>query len=148
MMMVLALLTRMPDLTRVTIRTEHVAGNVYMLEASGGSVNGANWSSRHADVARHVPIEAALEGIGSGRLRFILNTHFHDDHSDGNENLGASATIIAHTNTRKRLLHKGMGHWPEVTFVQEATVHFNDEEIRAVHYPAGHTDSDIVILLY
>ena len=143
----------MPDLTGVTIRTEHVGGNVYMLEASG-------------DVAGHIGVSVGEDGIlivddqfapltdqissalgklSSGDLRYILNTHFHDDHSDGNENLGESATIIAHTNTRKRLLDKAEGHWPEVTFVQEASVYFNGEEIKAIHYPDGHTDGDIVI---
>jgi glyoxylase-like metal-dependent hydrolase (beta-lactamase superfamily II) len=59
--------------------------------------------------------------------------------------LGEDAVIVAHTNTRKRLLHKAKGHWPEITFTEEASVYFNGEEIKAVYYPSGHTDGDIVI---
>ncbi len=151
--LLLALLAQMPDLTGVTIRTEHVGGNVYVLEASGDVAGNIGVSVGEDGVLivddQFAPltdqISVALERIRPGKLRYILNTHFHDDHSDGNENLGASATIIAHTNTRKRLLHKAEGHWPEVTFVQEASVYFNGEEIKAVHYPDGHTDGDIVI---
>ena len=151
--LLLALLAQMPDLTGVTIRTEHVGGNVYVLETSGDVAGNIGVSVGEDGVLiiddQFAPltdqISVALERIRPGKLRYILNTHFHDDHSDGNENLGASATIIAHTNTRKRLLHKAEGHWPEVTFVQEASVYFNGEEIKAVHYPDGHTDGDIVI---
>ncbi len=151
--LLLALLAQMPHLTGVTIRTEHVGGNVYMLEASGDVAGNIGVSVGEDGIlivddqfaSLTDQIRAALERIRPGKLRYILNTHFHDDHSDGNENLGASATIIAHTNTRKRLLHKAEGHWPEVTFGQEASIYFNGEEIEAVHYPDGHTDGDIVI---
>ena len=154
--LLLALLAQMPDLTGVTIRTELVGGSVYMLEASGDVAGNIGVSVGEDGILivddQFAPltdqISAALDklsGPARSDLTYILNTHFHDDHSDGNENLGASATIIAHTNTRKRLLHKAEGHWPEVTFVHEASIYFNGEEIKAVHYPDGHTDGDIVI---
>jgi glyoxylase-like metal-dependent hydrolase (beta-lactamase superfamily II) len=151
--LLIALLAQMPDLTGVTIRTEYLAGSVYMLEASGDVAGNIGVSVGQDGILivddQFAPltdqISAALSKIGSGDLRFILNTHYHDDHSDGNENLGETAAIVAHANTRKRLLHKTKGHWPDITFTKEASVHFNGEEIKAIYYPNGHTDGDIVI---
>ena len=153
LLVLLGVFGQMPDLTGVTIRTEPVGGNVYLLEASGDVAGNIGVSVGEDGILivddQFAPltdqIRAALGKLNSGHLEYILNTHFHDDHSDGNEKLGAGATIIAHTNTRKRLLNKAEGHWPEVTFVAEASIYFNGEEIRAIHYPDGHTDGDIVI---
>ena len=87
----------------------------------------------------------ALEDLNSGELQFILNTHYHGDHTEGNEILGKSAPIISHTNTRKRLLDNPEEAWPVITFDDEASVHFNGEEIKAVHVPNSHTDGDLII---
>jgi glyoxylase-like metal-dependent hydrolase (beta-lactamase superfamily II) len=101
-------------------------------------------------------IRAALKGINSGKLKFILNTHFHGDHTGGNKEFGPEAPIIAQTNVRKRLMTdqtrggrttpaEPKEAWPVVTFDQSVSVHFNGEEIKAIHFPQGHTDGDSVI---
>jgi glyoxylase-like metal-dependent hydrolase (beta-lactamase superfamily II) len=103
-------------------------------------------------------IRAALKGIADKKLHFILNTHWHGDHTGGNVSFGPEATIIAHDNVRKRLSTEQKSTvfnrttppspkeaLPVITFDKTLTVHFNGEEIRAIHFPQGHTDGDSVI---
>ena len=88
--------------------------------------------------------------------KYIFNTHFHGDHTGGNRAFGQHATILAHINVRKRLAtggEFGKRHvepapavaLPNIAFEQSASVFFNDEEIRAVHFPRAHTDGDIAV---
>jgi len=101
-------------------------------------------------------IEAALKTITDKPLRFILNTHYHGDHTGGNEILGKSAPIVAHENVRKRLASgttrlgtntppSPKAALPILTFNDSVTIHLNGEDVRAVHMPHGHTDGDAVI---
>jgi len=138
------------DFSNVEITTTHVAGNVYMLQGSGGNIGVSAGpdgilivDDQFAPLADK--ILAALSDLNSGDLQFILNTHFHGDHVGGNEILGKTATIISHSNTRKRLLDKPKDAIPVITFDDAASIHFNGEEIKAIHYPTGHTDGDIYI---
>ena len=134
----------------VEIITTHIAGPIYMLEGRGGNIGVTAGSDgiliiddQFAPLADK--ILNALEDLNSGELQFILNTHYHGDHTGGNEILGKSAPIISHTNTRKRLLDKPKEAWPVITFDDKASVHFNGEEVKAVHIPNSHTDGDLVI---
>lgn len=138
------------DFSKVQITTTHVAGNVYMLQGSGGNIGVSAGPDGILIVDdQYAPLSdkilAALKDLDKGELKFILNTHFHGDHTGGNEILGKTAPIIAHSNTRKRLLDKPKESWPVITFEDEGSVHFNGEEIKATHYPHGHTDGDLVI---
>jgi glyoxylase-like metal-dependent hydrolase (beta-lactamase superfamily II) len=106
-------------------------------------------------------IQAALKGVTDKPVRFIINTHYHGDHTGGNEFFQKQAPIIAHDNVRKRLEEGGQagnggslhfeakpqpkGALPIITFDHDITVHLNGEDIRALHFPAGHTDGDSVI---
>ena len=101
-------------------------------------------------------IEAALRGITPKPVRFVLNTHFHGDHTHGNKVFGRTATILAHDNVRKRMAAsdsfddkpgtRAPQHaLPIITFDQQVSVHLNGEEIRGMHFPAGHTDTDTVV---
>ena len=149
------------DFSKVEVKTTHVAGGVYMLEGSGGNIGVSVGEDgiliiddQFAPLADK--IREALRKLGGDKPKFILNTHWHGDHVGGNEAFGRDGTIIAHDNVRKRLATKqelfgeavepltkiGL---PVITFHQTLTVHFNDEEIRMVHLPRGHTDGDSII---
>ena len=99
---------------------------------------------------------AALKGLGDGKLKFVLNTHWHGDHTGGNAEFGREAPIVAHTNVRKRLAagQSVLGRkvdpapkaaLPVITFDDHLSVHFNGEEIRVLHPAPAHTDGDSVI---
>jgi glyoxylase-like metal-dependent hydrolase (beta-lactamase superfamily II) len=103
-------------------------------------------------------IKAALKTLGEGKLKFVLNTHWHGDHTGGNVVFGPEAPIIAHDNVRKRLSTEQRIEifkstvaaspkeaLPVITFGQSLSVHFNGEEIKVIHFPQGHTDGDSVI---
>jgi glyoxylase-like metal-dependent hydrolase (beta-lactamase superfamily II) len=152
-----------PDYSKVQIKATKVAGNVYMLEGAGGNIGVSVGDDgllivddQFAPLADK--IRAALKGIADKKLHFILNTHWHGDHTGGNVSFGPEATIIAHDNVRKRLSTEQKSTvfnrttppspqeaLPVITFDKTLTVHFNGEEIRAIHFPQGHTDGDSVI---
>ena len=144
-----------PDLSGVFIETYEAAGNVFMLEASGdvaGNIAALVGPDGILIVddqfAELTPsIESALWELHPGDLRYIINTHHHDDHSDGNARLAAAggAVIVAHDIARERLQLKGPGHWPVLTFDATMTIHFNDEVVRLLAIPGGHTDNDVVV---
>jgi glyoxylase-like metal-dependent hydrolase (beta-lactamase superfamily II) len=151
------------DFSKVQMKATKVAGNVWMLEGAGGNIGVSVGDDgllivddQFAPLADK--IRAALKGIADKKLHFILNTHWHGDHTGGNVAFGPEATIIAHDNVRKRLATEQKSTvfnsttppspkeaLPVITFDQTLTVHFNGEDIRAIHYPKGHTDGDSVI---
>lgn len=143
-----------PDLTDVKIITHQITESIYMLEATGDVAGNVGVSvgkdgiliidDQWAELSGQ--IEEALVGICSGDLKYIINTHHHDDHMDGNANLSKSgATIVAHEITRKRILDLEKGFWPSLTFDNSLSLFFNNEEIKALSFPGGHTDNDIII---
>src|SRR5919112_1871716 len=96
------------DFSKVEMKATKVAGNVYMLEGSGGNIGVSVGTDgilivddQFAPLADK--IRAALKGLNQGKLRFILNTHWHPDHTGGNEVFAPEAPIIAHDNVRKRM---------------------------------------------
>ena len=161
-----ACLAQNRDFSKVEIKVTKVAGSVYMLQGAGGNI-GASIGEDGIVVVddQYAPladkIQAALKGITDKPLRFIINTHYHEDHTGGNEFFQKQAPIIAQDNVRKRLEEGGQAGnggsmhleakaapkdaLPIITFDHDVTVHLNGEDIRALHFPAGHTDGDSVI---
>ncbi|MDQ3806436.1 MAG: MBL fold metallo-hydrolase [Acidobacteriota bacterium] len=146
----------------VEIKTHKVAGSVYMLEGAGGNIGviaGPDGvlivDDQFAPLADK--IRAALRQINPGRLKFVLNTHWHFDHTGGNASFSPEAALVAHANVRRRLIAGAKNlvgqeippapkeALPVITFDTAVHFHFNGEEIRVVHFPAGHTDGDSVI---
>jgi glyoxylase-like metal-dependent hydrolase (beta-lactamase superfamily II) len=154
------------DFSKVQIKVSKVAGSVYMLVGAGGNIGASVGDDgivvvddQYAPLADR--IQVALKGITDKPVRFIINTHYHGDHTGGNEFFQKQAPIIAHDNVRKRLEAGGQagnggavhmeqkaqpkGALPILTFDHDITVHLNGEDIRALHVPAGHTDGDSII---
>jgi len=155
------------DFSKVQIKVTKVAGSVYMLEGADAGNIGASVGDdgivivddQYAPLAEK--IQAALKGITDKPVRFIINTHYHGDHTGGNGYFQKQAPIIAQDNVRKRLESGGPAgnggsvHFddkpqpkealPIITFDHDVTIHLNGEDIRALYFPAGHTDGDSII---
>jgi len=158
-----------PDFSKVQIKVTKVSGNIYMLQGEGGNIAASVGEDgivivddQFAPLADK--IQAALKSLGvtDKPVRFVINTHYHGDHTGGNVPFANSgSTIIAQDNVRKRLETGGAAGnggsikmevppapkaaLPVITFEHDVTVHLNGEDIRALHFPAGHTDGDAVI---
>jgi cyclase len=149
------------DFSKVQIKVTKVAGSVYMLEGAGGNIGVSVGEDgivivddQFAPLAEK--IQTALKGIADKPVRFVINTHWHFDHTGGNAYFQKQGPIIAQENVRERLKNGanllGMDIKPApkealpiITFNDRATVHLNGEDIRAIHFPHGHTDGDAVI---
>ena len=157
------------DFSKVEIKVSRVSGSIYMLEGAGGNIAASVGEDgivivddQFAPLAEK--IQGALKNIGvtDKPVRFVINTHYHGDHTGGNEPFNnAGSTIIAHDNVRKRLETGGTAGngasikmenkpaakaaLPLITFQHDVTVHLNGEDIRAMHFPSGHTDGDSII---
>src|SRR3954470_4819148 len=143
------------DFSKVEVKSTHVAGNIYMLEGSGGNIGvsvGPDGilivDDQFAPLAEKISAALAKLNTNNGKLKFLLNTHHHGDHTGGNAFFGKQATIIAQTNVRKRLnpdKTPDKTALPIITFDDSLSLHFNGEEIKMVHVPPAHTDGDSVI---
>ena len=103
-------------------------------------------------------IIAAVKSVDPDPVKFVVNTHWHGDHSGGNENLGkAGAVIVAHDNVRRRMSVEQFSTrfgktaaspkaaLPVVTFGQGVTLNLNGDEMQVVHVRAAHTDGDSLV---
>jgi cyclase len=157
-----AALAQNPD--SVPILTERLAEGVYALRGQGGNIGLAVGVDAVFVVddqfAPLTPkILAAIAALTDRPVRFVLNTHWHFDHTGGNENMGkAGALLVAHDNVRRRMSTRQFieflereepasppGALPIVTFSDAVTFHINDDEVTAVHLPAAHTDGDAAV---
>lgn len=146
----------------VTVKTQKVSGNVYMLQGRGGNIGAVAGPEGILIVdddykAVSQKLSDALKELGSPVPKFILNTHWHGDHTEGNDFFGKQQSIIiAHANVRKRLLDPPVifgqktapyaSHaLPMLTYTESMTIHLNGEEITLRYYPNGHTDGDSVV---
>ena len=158
-----------PDFSKVEIKVTKVSGNIYMLEGQGGNIAASVGEDgivivddEFAPLAEK--IQAALKNLAitDKPVRFVINTHYHGDHTGGNVPFATSgSTLIAQDNVRKRLASGGTAGnggsvkmeakpaekaaLPIITFEHDVTVHLNGEDIRALHFPSGHTDGDAII---
>ena len=141
------------DFANVEVKATHVSGNIHMLEGAGGNIAVSTGpdgvlivDDQFAPMAQK--ISAAIEKLDQGPIKFVLNTHWHGDHTGGNAHFGKKAAIVAQANVRNRLAGKSdtpKEALPVVTFENGASVHFNGEEIRLIHLGPAHTDGDSII---
>jgi cyclase len=160
----LPLAAQQPDFSKVEIRTTPLGHGLYVLEGAGGNIGVSTGPDGVILVddqfAPLTPkIEAAIRAVSKDPIRFVLNTHWHFDHTGGNEPLGkAGALIVAHHNVRKRLAAGGFmeafkrdvppapaAALPVVTFGEDASFHVNGLELAALHVAPAHTDGDAVV---
>lgn len=158
-----------PDFSKVQIKVSKVSGNIYVLEGAGGNIAASVGEDgivivddQFAPLAEKIQTALKDLGVTTKPVRFVINTHYHGDHTGGNEPFNnAGATLIAHQNVRKRLETGGTAGnggsikmeqkaasrnaLPIITFEHDVTVHLNGEDIRALHFPSGHTDGDSII---
>jgi cyclase len=155
------------DFSKIEIKAEQLAPGVAVLFGAGGNI-GVSYGEDGTTLIddQYAPmtakIQAAVTSLGAKPVKFLVNTHWHGDHSGGNENLGkAGAVIMAHDNVRVRLAAgavSGAGTsgartiaaappaaLPVITYADGLKLHLNGEEIRVIHMPAAHTDGDSII---
>lgn len=162
-----ALEAQQTDWDAVEITTTPIAPGVYMLEGRGGNLGVSVGEDgvfliddQFAPLTEK--ILGAIGAITDEPVRFVFNTHWHGDHTGGNENLGeAGAVIVAHRNVLERLsmdqVLERIGRpvsttaaapraaWPVVTFTSDVSFHLNGDEMHAVHVANAHTDGDAIV---
>lgn len=157
------------DFSKVEIKSTQLAPNLYLLQGSGGNVTasvGADGTLLVDDEFAPLvdKIRATLMGLGvtNRPVRYVINTHYHYDHTGGNLPFArGGTTLIAQQQLRARLASGGTAGnggsisrqmqavepqaLPQVTFEHALSVYINGEEVRAVHYPNAHTDGDSIV---
>jgi cyclase len=152
------------DWSKVEVKVIPVAGSVYMLQGAGGNIGlvvGDDGAFLVDDqfAPLSAKVKAAVASVTKKPVRFVFNTHWHGDHTGGNQALGeAGALIIAQDNVRTRLAAGQFNELfnrtvppasgaalPVVTFSEDVTLHLDGEEIHAFHVPPAHTDGDAVV---
>jgi len=152
------------DFDSVEIKTIKVSENIYMLEGRGGNIGiiaGEDGVLMIDDQFAPLSdkIKAAIAEISDKQIKFLINTHWHRDHTGGNEIFGSTGVVIvAHENVRKRMSTEQFikmfertvppspkAALPIVTFTSDIKFYFNQEEIEVLYIENAHTDGDGVI---
>jgi glyoxylase-like metal-dependent hydrolase (beta-lactamase superfamily II) len=152
------------DFSKVEVKADKIAEGVYMLTGSGGNIGLSVGKSGSLVVDdQYAPLTEKILGvikvITPDPVRFVVNTHWHGDHTGGNENMGkAGAILVAHENVRRRMSSEQFnalfdrktppspeGALPVVTFAEGVTFFWNGDEVRVFHVPPAHTDGDSVV---
>jgi glyoxylase-like metal-dependent hydrolase (beta-lactamase superfamily II) len=164
LLLVSTTLSAQTNFDSVQVRTTSLGRGVYVLFGAGGNIglsvgNDAVFVVDDQFAPLTPKILAAIRTLTDKPVKFVLNTHWHFDHTGGNENLGkAGALIVAHDNVRKRMSTEQFmaamnrreppspkGALPVVTFNDGVTFHINDDSVQATHVAPAHTDGDAIV---
>ncbi|GAB5379903.1 MAG: MBL fold metallo-hydrolase [Aliiglaciecola sp.] len=139
----------------VEMKSEHLGGSVYMMTGAGGNIGVSAGEEGLLIIDDQFEplaekISAALDEILKGKLRYVINTHYHGDHTGSNAYMREvrEATVFAHDNVRVRLAAKDdhkHAELPVVTYEQGVTFHFNGETMKVMHLANAHTDGDSAV---
>jgi cyclase len=137
----------------VTIETTKLSDNVYILVGSGGNIGVSAGEDGvfiiDDQFAQLTPkIVTSIKAISDKPFQFLVNTHYHGDHTGGNENMAKQGVkIIAHENVRKRLMdgESSKDALPIITFNDRVNVHMNGEDVNVYHVEHAHTDGDAIL---
>tara|TARA_R110000751_G_scaffold75947_2_gene152768 strand:+ start:192 stop:1052 length:861 start_codon:yes stop_codon:yes gene_type:complete len=150
---VVSVSTSAQEMAEAEITVQPAAGNVYMLQGPGGNIGVLATDKglllvddKFAPLAEK--IEAAMKGIEDKELKYVINTHFHGDHTGSNKFFSHKAPIFAHENVRNRLSNKtdhDAESLPVVTYKDGITIYLDNEEVQLTHLPKGHTDGDTYV---
>lgn len=155
-------LAQLPDPAKATVTSSPVAGNVHMLTGAGGNIGVSVGPEGLLIVDDQFEVLApkinkALDKLSKAKIAYVLNTHWHFDHTGGNGVFGREGRIVAHREVRTRLAAGAdMGAFgvippakkealPVITYDSGMSIYFNGEEIRLTHLPSGHTDGDTLV---
>jgi glyoxylase-like metal-dependent hydrolase (beta-lactamase superfamily II) len=156
-------LAQQQDFSAVQIGTMEVADGLYMLTGSGGNIALSTGEDGAFIVdTQFAPlsdkIRAAVRSAGGGEIKFVVNTHWHGDHTGGNVNFGTNATIMAHDNVQVRMSTDQVSTLdgatvpaspkvaiPVVTYPTRMTFHWNGDTVELIHVPNAHTDGDTIV---
>lgn len=146
-----------------TFSYEQIGENLYKIEVENTSIVASIGADGLllSDVGRErgaVKLRSTIKELGGDKVKIVINTHWHNDHTGGNKVFGHEALIIAHKNVRNALSKdKYLEFWdevhpafpryalPEITFSDCVSLHFNGEDIEIIHLPGGHTDGDAMV---
>lgn len=141
------------DFTDVKISVTKANANVYMLQGAGGNIGVLATETglllvddQFAPLAKR--IEKAMKEIADKELKYIVNTHFHGDHTGSNSYFSHKAPIFAHENVRTRLSNQEENKQtalPVVTYDNGVNIYLADEQISLSHFPSAHTDGDTIV---
>ena len=142
-----------PNRAPVVIKPHQLTDHLYMLEGQGGNIGFLSGPEGVLIVDTQFPhvapqIIKTVGEMSDGKIQYVLNTHFHGDHTGGNQVIGAGATIIGHNKVRERLEASDRtpdGALPTITYTSQMSLNFGGEEIHMIHLGPGHTDTDSVI---
>jgi len=156
--------TKTVEAPKRDITTQDLGDGFYMLLGPGGNIGVSigddgvfvidDKFSRFAD-----QIVGQIRAITDEPIRYVINTHYHGDHSGANAEMkDTGAVVVAHENVRKRMgmtfENKAFGStveatdaklWPDLTYSENATFHFNGQTVHAIHTPNAHTDGDSIL---
>jgi len=131
--------------------SQKVKENLYMISGEGGNVAALITDEGILLVddmydRNYAAVMGQVKALSDKPIRYVLNTHQHDDHSGSNaQMLAASVEVIAHKNARINMITLKQSGAPRLTFTDEMQVHLGGKEIRTRHYGRGHTGGDAVI---
>lgn len=151
--MLLSIVVHAQEMADADISVQPAAGDVYMLQGPGGNIGVLATDKglllvddKFAPLAEK--IETAMKGIEDKELKYVINTHYHGDHTGSNQFFSHKAPIFAHENVRSRLSSAEDHHaesLPVVTYKDGITIYLDNEEIQLTHLPKGHTDGDTYV---